>query len=176
MIRRPTYETPPGTLRAWLPQRTRWLKGFMQTWGVHTRRPSQLGWRGTASLCATLGLSILSAMAHGPALAWLLSALVLSAVAGLTPPTPPLAVGVLLTGAAMAWVTTWIGARRAGVPYGLRDMIAAPAYWSMLSLALIHAVWRLATQPHAWDKTPHAPDLPLVIEEAPRAASGRRAA
>lgn len=176
VIRRPTYETPPGTLRAWLPQRTRWLKGFMQTWGVHTRRPSLLGWRGMASLSVTLGVSILSAMAHGPALAWLVSALFLSAVAGVTPPTPALAVGVLFVGAAMAWTTTWIGARRAGAPYGLGDMISAPAYWSMLSLAFVHAAWRLATQPHAWDKTPHLPDRPLVIEEAPQAASGRRAA
>ena len=44
-------------------------------------------------------------------------------------------------------------------------MIAAPAYWSLLSLAFIHAAWRLVREPFAWDKTRHrkdgAPDAAL---------------
>jgi cellulose synthase/poly-beta-1,6-N-acetylglucosamine synthase-like glycosyltransferase len=176
VIARPTYETPPGGLHAWLPQRCRWLKGFMQTWGVHTRRPSELGWRGLLSLCLTLGMAILSALAHAPALAWLLSAVLLSVSAQVSPATPPLAIGVLLIGAASAWVTTLIGARRARVPYGLADMLAAPAYWSMLTLAFMHAAWRLVVEPHAWDKTPHVPDAPAVIEGGDTRATGRRAA
>jgi len=39
VIGRPTWETPPGALTHWLPQRTRWLKGWMQTYLVHTRAP-----------------------------------------------------------------------------------------------------------------------------------------
>ena len=69
-----TWETPPGALDRWLPQRTRWLKGYMQTWGVHTRRPRRLGRRGLLSLIMTLGAAILSAGAHAPTLAWLASA------------------------------------------------------------------------------------------------------
>ena len=148
----------------------------MQTWGVHTRRPGDLGWRGMLSLTLTLGMAILSAMAHAPALAWLGSAVLLSLVAWVPLATPPLAFAVLLTGTAAAWITTLIGARRARVPYGLGDMLAAPAYWSMLSLAFIHAVWRLIVEPHAWDKTPHQPDLPAVIEDDQTPDTGRRAA
>lgn len=176
VIARPTHETPPGGLHAWLPQRCRWLKGFMQTWGVHTRRPSELGWRGLTSLCLTLGMAILSALAHAPALAWLMAAILLSLSAQVSPATPPLAIIVLLIGAASAWIATLIGARRARVPYGLGDMLAAPAYWSMLTLAFMHAVWRLAVEPHAWDKTPHVPDVPAVIEGDTAPATGRRAA
>ena len=176
VIARPTYETPPDGLHAWLPQRCRWLKGFMQTWGVHTRRPSELGWRGLLALCLTLGMAILSALAHAPALAWLMAAVLLSLAAQVSPATPVLAVVVLLIGAASAWITALIGARRAGVPYGPFDMLAAPAYWSMLTLAFMHAVWRLAVEPHAWDKTPHVPDLPAVIEGETAPATGRRAA
>lgn len=176
VITRPTHETPPGGLNAWLPQRCRWLKGFMQTWGVHTRKPSELGWRGLLSLCLTLGMAILSALAHAPALAWLMAAILLSLSAQVSPATPPLAIGVLLIGAASAWVTTLIGARRARIPYGLADMLAAPAYWSMLTLAFMHAAWRLVVEPHAWDKTPHLPDAPAVIEGGETRATGRRAA
>ena len=42
MISRPTLEDAPHTLGAWLPQRTRWFKGWMQTWIVHTREPARL--------------------------------------------------------------------------------------------------------------------------------------
>ena len=176
VMARPTYETPPGGLRAWLPQRTRWLKGFMQTWGVHTRRPSELGLRGLLSLNLTLGMAILAAAAHAPALAWLASAILLSAAAQVSPATPPLAVVVLMIGAVSAWITALIGARRARVPYGVADMLASPAYWSMLTLAFMHAVWRLLTEPHAWDKTPHVPDIPVVVEGEAADATGRRAA
>ncbi len=39
-------------------------------------------------------------------------------------------------------------------------MLAAPAYWSLLSLAFVHAAWRLVREPFAWDKTAHRPDAP----------------
>ena len=60
----PTWETPPGDLHTWLPQRTRWLKGFMQTWLVHMRRPLALGWRGLLSLHLTLALALVAAALH----------------------------------------------------------------------------------------------------------------
>ena len=34
-----TYEEAPARLGAWLPQRTRWCKGWLQTWLVHMRYP-----------------------------------------------------------------------------------------------------------------------------------------
>lgn len=36
-----TYEEAPERLRDWIPQRTRWLKGWMQTYLVHTRTPAK---------------------------------------------------------------------------------------------------------------------------------------
>jgi cellulose synthase/poly-beta-1,6-N-acetylglucosamine synthase-like glycosyltransferase len=36
-----TYEEAPARYRAWLAQRSRWYKGWIQTWRVHMRRPSQ---------------------------------------------------------------------------------------------------------------------------------------
>ena len=38
----PTYEAAPDTFATWLPQRTRWFKGWMQTWLVHMRDPFRL--------------------------------------------------------------------------------------------------------------------------------------
>lgn len=160
VITRPTWETPPGGIADWLPQRARWLKGYMQTWGVHTRKPWQLGWRGGLALLMTLGTGLVSAAVHGPSLAWVLAAVLVSAMAGLPPETSGLALSVLVLGSAAAWLSCAIGARRAGIPYGATDMILAPAYWSLLSLAFVHAAWRLVREPFIWDKTTHRRDRP----------------
>lgn len=164
VIRRPTWETPPDGFEDWLPQRTRWIKGHMQTLGVHTRQAWRLGPRGAFALVVSLGAGLVSAALHGPSLAWVAATVMVAAAAGLPPDTPILALSVLALGTASAWLSCLIGVRRAGVPYGLRDMIAAPAYWSMLSLAFVHAAWRLVLEPFAWDKTRHRPD-PLPLRE-----------
>ncbi|MDY6924561.1 MAG: glycosyltransferase family 2 protein [Pseudomonadota bacterium] len=162
VIRRPTWETPPGDLSDWLPQRARWLKGYMQTFGVHTRWPWRLGARGVFALLMTIGAGIVSAAVNGPSLAWVTATVLVAAVAGLAPQTPASAISVLILGAAAAWLSCAIGARRAGVPYGPADMIAAPAYWALQSLAALHAGWRLLREPFTWDKTRHRRDEPIA--------------
>lgn len=160
VISRPTWETPPGGLKAWLPQRTRWLKGYMQTWFTHTRRPWELGLGGVFALCVTLGTGLASAALQGPSLSWLTTTISVSIAAGLSPQTPLLAWWVLSIGTASAWLSCVVGTRRAGVAYAAKDMLVAPLYWSLLSLAFVHAAWRLIHEPYAWDKTAHRPDVP----------------
>ena len=173
----PTHETPPGGLDQWLPQRTRWLKGYMQTWGVHTRNPIKLGATGTLSLVLTLGTSLASAAIHAVTLAWVLTSVLVAVVAGLSPQPPHLAVAVLLLGAAAAWLQGKIGANRAAVPYTAADMICSIAYWSLLTLAFCHAAWRLAREPFTWDKTRHFRDGDAVaIPMSVAVHAGRQAA
>lgn len=164
VLTRPTYEPPPGDLEHWLPQRTRWLKGFMQTWGVHTRDVRGLGWRGGISLTMTLGVAIVSAALHAFSLAWLLATVLLAMAADVPPDTPAFAMLVLVTGALAAWVNAAIGCRRAGMDYTITDMVSAPAYWSLLSLAFAHAGWRLLAEPFAWDKTTHFADAVPALD------------
>ena len=42
MIDSTTYEEAPAHFGSWLRQRTRWFKGWMQTWLVHMRQPRRL--------------------------------------------------------------------------------------------------------------------------------------
>lgn len=158
VLKRPTWETPPGALKRWLPQRTRWLKGYMQTWGVHTRDPAALGRRGVLALVMTLGAAIVSAACHGPALAWFASALLIGFSVGLETAPPISALVVLALGVIASWMSCAVGARRAGLNYRLRDMFGALPYWSLLSLAFVNAVWRLIVSPYVWDKTTHDAD------------------
>lgn len=163
VIDTPTLESPPGPLRVWLPQRTRWLKGYLQTLGVHTRRPWKLGPKAHLSLFLTLGMALVSAAAYAPAILWLTTYVIVAGVGGAMPDIPALALWTLLLGTMSAWAHGLIGARRAGVDYGLSDMLRAPLYWSLLSLAFFHAVWRLVFEPHRWDKTAHASE-PVAAE------------
>ncbi|MGO4409570.1 MULTISPECIES: glycosyltransferase family 2 protein [unclassified Brevundimonas] len=176
VLERPTYETPPGALRLWLPQRTRWLKGHLQTLAVHTRSLGGMGWRGWSALALTLGAGVASAAIHAACIAWIGAVALTSIVCGKLPPAPPLGMSVLVAGVATAWLAKLAGARRAGVRFGLKEMAAAPAYWCLLSLAFVHALFRLVIEPHRWDKTPHTPDLASDRDMEPVADAGRAAA
>ncbi|MDB5421299.1 MAG: hypothetical protein JWR59_1246 [Brevundimonas sp.] len=176
VLRRPTYETPPGALDYWLPQRVRWLKGYMQTWGVHTRDLRSLGARGLLALIFTLGAGLASAAVHALSLAWVAAWVLVSLIAGLPPAPPAFAMSVLVLAIAAAWLQCAIGARRGHVPYRAADMIAAPAYWSLLTLAFLHAVWRLIREPFTWDKTVHHRDEDIDAAPLIAASAGRQAA
>jgi glycosyltransferase involved in cell wall biosynthesis len=61
-----TFEEAPDTLVAWLKQRSRWIKGYMQTWLVHTRDPLALlrsgGLRSFLAFHLFIGGSVFSAL------------------------------------------------------------------------------------------------------------------
>lgn len=166
VIASPTYETPPGTLRLWLPQRTRWIKGHLQTLAVHLFRPG-LGIAGTVSIVTTLLAGVLVSCIHPYALASLAAVCLLMAFAGQWPAPDIATSGVIIIGFTAAWLTCWIGCRKIGVPYGPRSMAIAVYYWTLMGLGFSHAMWRLVTQPHAWDKTPHMPDVPVPDMHTP---------
>ncbi len=68
MLNSTTYEEAPPRLMCWLRQRTRWLKGYIQTWLVHMRFPltlwRELGPRGFLAFQVVVGGTVLSALAH----------------------------------------------------------------------------------------------------------------
>lgn len=155
VLTRPTYEPPPADVAAWVPQRTRWLKGYMQTLGVQLRHPLALGWRGMLALTFTLVQTLLAAALYAVTAAWTVWLLALWAVTGLPPLAPVGGFVTVAAGVISAWLACAVGCRRAGRPYGWKLMLTAPGYWALQSLAMAHAVIRLVRQPFAWDKTPH---------------------
>jgi len=159
VLSRATRESPPPNIRSWIPQRTRWLKGFMQTLSVHLRRPQDLNWRGLASLFLTLGAAVASACLQGWVLAWLTASALVHAFNQTLPPIAWQDSALVMIGWSVAAWTCAVGARRAEAPFRLGDVLSAPIYWSLTTLAQGQAVWRLIRQPYYWDKTPHLPDI-----------------
>jgi glycosyltransferase XagB len=157
MMRSPTWEIAPDQMFEWLPQRTRWIKGYMQTWGVHMRRPSRLDWRAMTALQYGVGVAIGAAFLHGPAVAWIAAQLLIWVSGGGEPNVYWLDLWLLAFGWGASLVLMSMGAQRAGRPVRLFDMLMAPLYWSLQSLAACHAFWQLLRRPFHWDKTPHRP-------------------
>ena len=63
-----TYEEAPAQFGPWLRQRTRWFKGWMQTWLVHMRQPGRLlrdlGPTGFFTFQLIVGGNVLAALVH----------------------------------------------------------------------------------------------------------------
>jgi glycosyltransferase XagB len=145
-----TFEEAPITLHAWMKQRSRWLKGYMQTWLVHTRSPIRLGrrvgWRGWIAFQLFLGGTIASALLNP--LLWIHFVL--------TEPSPGwLAISGLAGGNAVLTILAIISPRRLGwhdlFPYAL----SATFYWALVSFAAYRGLWQLITKPFYWEKTEH---------------------
>ncbi|MFT3998204.1 MAG: glycosyltransferase family 2 protein, partial [Asticcacaulis sp.] len=157
LIHLPTFETPPDTLRSWLPQRCRWIKGYMQTLLVHSRTPRRLSPAITGALLLSLGLGTLSAICYAPFMALLLARSLLSLLqpGAVLMNWPDLL--LLCLSLTAAQLSLAIGARRANLPLSLNDRLMAPVYWALQSLAAIFACHQLLVKPFHWDKTDHSP-------------------
>lgn len=150
-IASPTLEAPPEAGGVWLAQRSRWLKGYVQTWCVLMRARKDTGADGLrpaahASVQLTLGAAILSALVHGPWALWCAACLV----------SPSLSLGPVGTGALfLALLTGTLSAALAPGRRRLVDILTLPLYWPLQTLAMVRALWSLARTPHYWAKTPH---------------------
>ena len=158
-----TFEEAPLTVARWLPQRSRWLKGWMVTLVVHTRSPRRLvrdlGWRNATSVVVSLAGTVLGCLLGPPLLA-------LAAAEGLCgllfrPETPlwwlmVAASATLLAGGAVAAIwPAWLGLRRLGRPDLAPWIATLPLYLLLVSLAAWRALFELRRDPHGWNKTEH---------------------
>jgi len=151
----PTKEEAVSRLRPWFKQRSRWLKGYIQTWLVHMNAPLSGGWRRAVMLQVTLGLSLLSVLFFTPVIVGLVlfeTALWLGIIDTNIPTIYLLTLGFsLFCGMAVGA----LGAVRAGQPHLLKHVPFMPFYWLMLFPPLIQAIIELQTRPFHWHKTEH---------------------
>ena len=151
----PTYEDAPTRFSIWMAQRSRWIKGHLQTWLVLMRTPiktcCQMGFASFVSMQLSLGAGILAPLFHAPCCAFVIAALVLPDVQlGLT--------GYLLLASGLT--TGLVSGFAAPGRWTLRRVLAIltqPLYWPLHSLAAYRAIWELAKKPFFWAKTPHLP-------------------
>jgi cellulose synthase/poly-beta-1,6-N-acetylglucosamine synthase-like glycosyltransferase len=159
-----TYEEAPSHLGPWLRQRTRWFKGWMQTWLVHMRQPFRLfrdlGPPGFLTFQLIVGGNVLAALVHPLFMAGLIYSVASSAPMwrGDSVPVAILA-GVYavtaIAGYLMSAFLGWLGLSRRGLMSTAWVLFLTPLHWLLLSLAAWRALYQLIAAPYAWEKTEH---------------------
>jgi cellulose synthase/poly-beta-1,6-N-acetylglucosamine synthase-like glycosyltransferase len=156
-----TCEEAPIEIGAWMQQRTRWMKGWMQTFIVHNRRPASLlkdlGWRGFMGFEIYLGSVLLAPLLHTVFLASIVLRLAILGTPPFTPFTPltGLELIVMIVGYGAAFAVAIAGLKRLGQQRLLWLQALLPLYWVLHSIATIRAGHELMTRPHYWAKTTH---------------------
>jgi cellulose synthase/poly-beta-1,6-N-acetylglucosamine synthase-like glycosyltransferase len=166
-LSRPTYEEAPTEVRAWLGQRTRWFKGWLQTWLVLMRRPShvvkEMGLGPSLVFQVLIGGLLLSSLAHPLIVAYLgliaWQLLFQEAHRVGTLEFTLFAVDIVNIFGSYA---VFIALGRAGMTAEERAAVGlrwawTPIYWLLVSKAAWRAVRELRSNPFFWNKTVHRP-------------------
>ncbi len=157
-----TFEEANCRTGNWVRQRSRWLKGYMQTWLVHMRDPAGFvratGWRGFAAMQLFVAGNVFSALIN-PVL-WAVFAVWLvtrsASIAGVFPePLLSLNLAAFVLGNCFFIYLAVIAPLKRGWPELAPNALLAPAYWALTSLAAYRALWQLFTRPFFWEKTDH---------------------
>ena len=160
-----TYEEANSHLGNWVRQRSRWLKGYMQTTLVHLRHPLRmvhaLGWRSVVTLVALIAGAPLTALVAP--LLWVLTlAYVIWQPAFMSALFIPFSLALsLVTLISGNVLIAYLGTLAAFTP-GRRELLGwsltMPVYWLLMSLAVYKAAWQLVAKPFHWEKTNHGID------------------
>ena len=146
---------------AWVKQRSRWLKGYMVTYGVHMRDPALL-WRQLGPR-KFLGFQVLFLCTLSQALLvpvlWSFWALPL----GLPHPVGDLLPSGLIYGSFWLFLATeavtiamgMFALRRTNHALSLLWVPTLHVYYPLAALASYKALWELVLKPFYWDKTSH---------------------
>lgn len=163
-----TQEEAVSDIRNWRNQRARWLKGFMQSYGVHMRRPLKGGLRRFFTLQITLGLTLAAAFLHFPAVLIMLTYALYAVIIGGDITVNPAFWGILLFGYSGAFACSAVGIVRAKQGHLLPSLVLMPLYWFLMFAAACQAAYELFTAPFHWNKTRHgdAEDFNPIVNEA----------
>jgi cellulose synthase/poly-beta-1,6-N-acetylglucosamine synthase-like glycosyltransferase len=156
-----TLEEACSRLGPWIRQRTRWQKGYLQTWIVHSRDRKlrrRGGLRSVAGMHLLVGGCVVVNLLNPPMWGFTIYFAITRAnwVLALFP-------GFLLYPAVISLVVGnffFLYANFLAVLHRKRwhlahAVVLMPFYWLLMSLAAWRAVGQLVTSLHKWEKTPH---------------------
>lgn len=168
-----TWEEANSHLGNWIRQRSRWIKGYMQTWLVHMRHPIKLykalGLQGfigyQAMVLGTPLLPIINPFFWGLLILWYVTKAVW--IRDLFPGIFYYIASIQLffgnfmftyiNSVGMYWVIRDCALKkRQPFSYGLiKYALATPIYWMLMSVAAYKALFQLIINPFYWEKTNH---------------------
>ena len=166
-----TWEEAVPRVKPWIRQRSRWVKGYLQTYLVHMRHPlllwKQLGLRGFIDFQMLVGGSSLVLLLNP--LMWMLTALYLTekgthvgtVVESLFPPVLyyPALVSLVAVNFILFYCNAYVCVRHNYIDL-TRYTVFTPLYWVLMSVGAWLGLLSLIRNPFYWAKTEHGTDLP----------------
>ncbi|MCX3263615.1 glycosyltransferase family 2 protein [Pedobacter agri] len=162
LVNSTTYEEANNEPFNWIRQRSRWIKGYMQTYLVHMRNPAQLirkiGWKGFLGFNFFIGATPVTFLLY-PLLLTLFVFYLVFDLKNIRTIFPGwvlyismfnLAIGNML----MIYLNMIAVFKRRYYELILFS-IANPIYWLLHSIAAYKGLWQLITKPFYWEKTDH---------------------
>lgn len=173
-----TYEEANSSMSNWFWQRTRWIKGYIQTYLVHMRRPHEFinHWREPHVITFQLVVGgKIASMIINPIM-WILTISYFLFRSTLGPsieslfPAPVfyMAIFSLVLGNFLYLYYYMLGCAKRKEYKIIKYIIFVPLYWLAISLAAYTSWYKLIVQPHYWAKTKHGlhlKNVPVAPEE-----------
>lgn len=157
-----TYEEANSEIYNWIRQRSRWIKGYIQTWLVHMRHPlklyRELGFTAFWSFQFVVGGTFFAALLNP--IYWFLTTLWFLTHWELIQIVFP---GIVFYSGALClylgnFAFTYLnvaGAMRRGYYDMVKYALLSPLYWGLMSVGAWKGLWQLVTKPYFWEKTKH---------------------
>ena len=164
MLNSTTLEEANSQLHNWIRQRSRWVKGYFQTYLVHMRHPlrlmKEIGFSSWWSFQFMIGGTIIFVL--NP-IFWVLTTLWLFTEAGVIEELFP---GFVYYAASLQlfvgnFVFTYLavaGSMQRGLFHLVRYALFSPIYWGLMSVGAWLGFYQLFTKPFYWEKTEHGLD------------------
>ncbi len=159
-----TYEEANSNLKNWIRQRSRWIKGYLQTYLVHMRNPIDLAkkFKGHFIIFQLVAGLRMTFMIINPIL-WLLTLSYFLLYQFVGPQIEALypsaifymAITSAIFGNFLYVYYYMIGTAKHGQYQLIKYVFLVPLYWFFTSVAACMAFWQLFTKPHYWEKTIH---------------------
>ena len=162
-----TLEEANSNFKNWIRQRSRWIKGYMQTYLVHMRNP--IGFIKNYGIHALIFQLVIGArisfMLINPFL-WLTTIAYFTLYQFVGPQIESLFPSIVFYMAAFSLMignfvyiyNYMIGCTKRGHYSLIKYVYLIPLYWIMASIASYVAIYQLIVKPHYWEKTIHGLD------------------
>src|SRR3984885_12407633 len=157
-----TYEEANNEPINWIRQRSRWIKGYMQTYLVHMRNPlalwKKLGWKGFLGFSFFIGATPLTFLVY-PILLFIFLAYVVFDLSTIRTLFPDwilfMSIFNLMVGNILMIYINMMAVFKRRYYELILFSIANPVYWLMHSVAAFKGLYQLVVKPFYWEKTEH---------------------
>ncbi|WP_240049365.1 glycosyltransferase [Mucilaginibacter psychrotolerans] len=162
IINSTTYEEANNEPFNWIRQRSRWIKGYMQTYLVHMRNPAELvrkiGWKGFLGFNFFIGATPVIFLVYPLLLTFFICYIIfdLSSIRTLFPDWVLfMSIFNLMVGNILMIYINMMAVFKRRYYELILFAIANPIYWLMHSISAYKGLFQLVTNPFYWEKTNH---------------------